>query len=157
MERRATLYFKRSGQLPLTVSVELIKYGHFRITIWRMLLSCSNRWKWVRLDAHMTDLALKDFLGCRGKFSTLEYLGKKFCGRPYNAFEIAPRPNKLRLRESRHSRGCVGRWKFHWAQLTTLISVIQKASLASYGTLQGSMNASASSYLNCTCCDSGKC
>ena len=57
MERRATLYFKRSGQLPLTVSVELIKYGHFPTTIWRMLLPCSNRWKWVHLDAYMTDSA----------------------------------------------------------------------------------------------------
>jgi len=41
--------------------------------------------KRASLDAHVTDSALKYLLGCRGKFSTLEYLEigiDAFGGRP---------------------------------------------------------------------------
>jgi len=69
----------------------------------------------------VTDSALKDLLGCRGKFSTLEYLEigiEALAGRPYNAFEIAPRLNRLRLTEGALGREFLGKWKFPWAQLT---------------------------------------
>ena len=43
MNRRSAIYLKRSGQLPLALTIGLS--GDDVIAIWKLLLSCSNRWR----------------------------------------------------------------------------------------------------------------
>ncbi|KAF8345031.1 hypothetical protein F5887DRAFT_238366 [Amanita rubescens] len=121
MGRRTAVYLKRSGQSSLSITAELSSKVEPAIIIWRMLLSCSNRWKWASLNVYLNNSAIEGLLGCRGMFSTLEYLEMRigtFGREPSHTFEIAPCLINLRLSNNIFGPGCIGKWKFPWAQLT---------------------------------------
>ena len=125
MKRRSAIYLKRSGQLPLTITIytgtDTIESPI--VTICNMLLSCANRWRKadivLPLASSVNDDALLEW---RGRMPILESLGVTMSAfedseKYLNVFEIAPRLTELNLRSY---YGCTGRWMFPWKQLTKL-------------------------------------
>ena len=81
MERRSVIYLKRSGQLPLTITIftEFSWIDSPMVTICNMLLSYSNRWRKadilvLSLASSINDDAL---LECRGRMPILESLSTR--------------------------------------------------------------------------------
>ncbi|KAF8324744.1 hypothetical protein F5887DRAFT_269725 [Amanita rubescens] len=104
MNRRATLYLERSGQLPLTIFVSMPASGtqEFPKRIWGMLLSCLNRWKKADLRlGRGAALVLDGVLKRRECLSSLESLRISIPNSPtlkdHNAFQIAPHLTELDL------------------------------------------------------------
>ena len=125
MNRRATLYLERSGQLPLTIDVSMpssLGTQTFPRKVWGMLLSCLKRWKRanLKLEGEATSqLVLGGLLDCR--MSSLESLRMSIprslaLKYYYNVFQIAPHLTELDLTHP----GYVAAWKFPWSQLTKL-------------------------------------
>ena len=70
MNRRSAIYLKRSGQLPLTIA---ITPEYSILTIWKMLLSCLNRWRKAEIIlSFSTGSVIDGFLECRGRFPIFE-------------------------------------------------------------------------------------
>jgi hypothetical protein len=121
MNRRAAIYLERSREQPLTIVVftPFSCTQKFPISVWRMLLSCSKRWK--RADLVLQHgAARKELLRCRGYMSSLKSLRMSipnFTALEHNdAFEVAPHLTELDLAH----RGYTATWQFPWAQLTKL-------------------------------------
>ena len=128
MKRRSAIYLKRSGQLPLTVTISTAFSGTETfespiVTICNMLLSCSRRWRkadiLLPLASSVNDDAL---LKCKGRMPILESLritlsAFKDSEDYRNVFEIAPHLTEL---DMRICYGCTGGWTFPWEQLTKL-------------------------------------
>jgi hypothetical protein len=121
MNRRSAIYLKRSGQLPLTIA---ITPEYSIITIWKMLLSCSNRWRKAEIIlSFSTGSVIDGLLECRGRFPIFESLTiyssgcqDKGC---HNVFEIAPHLTELNLELYHRNDGWIGTWiRFPWIQLT---------------------------------------
>ena len=121
MNRRATIYLERSGQQPLTIlmSMPCSDTEKFPKSVWRMLLSCLERWKRANLELDHR-LALNELLICRGHMLSLESLRisipDSLALNHYNAFQIAPHLIELDLAHPNY----VATWQFPWAQLTKL-------------------------------------
>ncbi|KAF8345011.1 hypothetical protein F5887DRAFT_1199387 [Amanita rubescens] len=121
MNRRAAIYLKRSGRQPLTIVVfntPCPGTPKFPISVWRMLLSCSKRWKKAELVLWQR-AARNELLRCRGYISSLKSLRifiPNFTEEHNDAFEVAPHLTELDLAHSRYTTT----WQFPWAQLTKL-------------------------------------
>ena len=128
MKRRSAIYLKRSGQLPLTVTISTAfswneTFESPIVTICNMLLSCSDRWRKADIVLTLASYVNYDaLLECRGRMPILESLRITLSAfedpqKYLNVFEIAPRLTELDLRSF---YGCTGRWTFPWEQLTKL-------------------------------------
>ena len=101
MNRRSAIYLKRSGQLPLALIIA-IDTDTSILTTWKMLVSCSNRWRNAGILVPSTGTIIGDaLLECRGRFPILESLtickpGYKYTG-CHDIFEIAPHLTELNL------------------------------------------------------------
>ena len=121
MNRRSAIYLKRSGQLPLALTVSISSDTPI-LTTWKTLVSCSNRWRSADIELPTGTAIDNALLECRGRIPILESL--KICQSGlermgcYNVFEIAPHLTKLDLELYNGWTGTSIR--FPWAQLTTL-------------------------------------
>jgi hypothetical protein len=103
MKRRSAIYLKRSGQLPLTITIfmEASWIESPVVTICNMLLSCSNRWRKADIVLNLASSVHDDALfECRGRMPILESLRIHISAfedseKYLNIFEIAPRLTEL--------------------------------------------------------------
>ena len=125
MERRSAIYLKRSGQHPLTLTIctDDSPIEGSMVTVFNMLLSCSDRWRKAAIVLPLSSSVNGDaLLECRGRMPILESLlidvyAFKDSEKYLNVFEIAPRLTEVNLRSH---YGCTGRWTLPWIQLTKL-------------------------------------
>ncbi len=122
INRRTATYLERSRQLPLTILVSTASspIKNFPSDTFRLLLSCSNRWKRGDLVLR-NESVLLDLIGCLDNVPILKSLGIYVYGfeavKPYNAFVIAPHLTELDITHRGHTR----RWmSLPWSQLTKL-------------------------------------
>jgi hypothetical protein len=125
MNRRSAIYLERSGQLPLTIAIS--PKGSI-ITTWKLLLSCSNRWRKADIILLPSAGVIVSLLERRGRMPILESLTiYKSGSEHHDTFEIAPRLTELNLELY---EGCIGTWiRFPWAQLTKLGLTLSHTSL----------------------------
>ena len=76
MNRRSAIYLKRSGQLPLVVILKAqIPTAESPImAIWKMLLSCSNRWESANIILPSAESIIDHALVCIARMPFLEEL-----------------------------------------------------------------------------------
>jgi hypothetical protein len=125
MKRRSAIYLERSGQLPLGVilKAQIITAESPITAIWKMLLSCSNRWESADITLPSTESVIDHALLCRARMPILKELSL-YCRperegqRCYSAFEIAPRLTKLDL--ALYDRS-IGTSMIPWSQLNDLV------------------------------------
>ncbi|KAF8344922.1 hypothetical protein F5887DRAFT_235734, partial [Amanita rubescens] len=122
MNRRTTIYLKRSGQQPLTIDASTWCDSWSEIfpnAVWRMLLSCLKRWEKADLVLRR-GAARNELLRRRGHMSSLKslrmYISNSTALKHNNAFQVAPHLTELDLSH----RGFAATWQFPWAQLTKL-------------------------------------
>ncbi|KAF8345012.1 hypothetical protein F5887DRAFT_1282986 [Amanita rubescens] len=120
MNQRTAMYLERSGQLPLTITISISsrRSDRFPKTVWKMLLSCMERWKRVNLVVMRSGVVLNDLLRCRGRMWSLESLriSTSTARSNYDAFQVAPLLTELDLACSADAVT----WQFPWSQLTKL-------------------------------------
>ena len=130
MNRRSTIYLKRSGQRPLTIAIsaQTPTAKSPIVTIWLLLLLCSNRWRKAAIVLPSAGSVIDALLECRDRMPILESLNIYLTGskaqRCRNVFEIAPHLMELDLA---FYDGTIGTWMFPWAQLTKLVLEVSHA------------------------------
>lgn len=144
MNRRTALYLKRSEQQPLTLTVSVLGQISEKVytTVWGMLLSFSDRWKWAGLDIKNESM-INDLVERRKKMSILESLTIVVYNVQDNkystAFETAPLLTELILNcgdRRAGARGTLQTWPFPWAQLTRLTIDLPTLHFANNGALR---------------------
>ncbi|KAF8634196.1 hypothetical protein AX15_001011 [Amanita polypyramis BW_CC] len=115
--RRLAIFLQRSNERPLTVALYISNI--VTIQAWKLLLSCSYRWRTA--DIRIWNRQLRDdLLALKGKTPLLENLRittiPDRVEEDFDAFEIAPRLTRVEL-ECEES---LGRWILPWSQLTGL-------------------------------------
>ncbi|KAF8320147.1 hypothetical protein F5887DRAFT_928166 [Amanita rubescens] len=118
MTRRAITYIKRSGQQPLTivVSTPRLEYKVFPEKVWRILLSCSKRWKKANLVLDNSAVIDELRILCMSSLESLTVSIPNSLTILKKPQIVAPRLTELDITHP----GYTSTWEFPWAQLTKL-------------------------------------